>query len=102
MDQTPKPIPLDYEHRELLAEEKVTRRLLAGARNLKADQEVIAADWAFRASKELVRAHTDTCGQYDPELLTDLDVAALRWAGVDPANHSTWVVHRGNCPEAGR
>jgi hypothetical protein len=43
-------------------------------------------------------AHTDTCGEITPELLTDLDVAALRWAGIDPFDHSTWVVHRGDCP----
>jgi hypothetical protein len=91
---------LEDEHRALLLEERVGRRLRAGARNLRPAEEEIALDWAFRAAKELVRAHTDTCGEYDPEYLTELDAAALRWAGVDPADHSTWMVHRGDCPEA--
>ena len=42
-------------------------------------------------------ARVVTCGEIDPEVLSDLDIAALRWAGVDPFNHSTWAVHRGDC-----
>lgn len=89
---------LERRHTLVIAEEKVTRRLLAGAKHFRSpEEELIASDMAFRASKELVRAHTDTCGEIDPELLSDLDIAALRWAGVDPFNHSTWAVHRGDC-----
>lgn len=93
---------LERQHRLVIAEDKVTRRLLAGARNFRnPDQELIASDMAFRASKELVRASGGKCGEIDPECLTDLDRAALRWVGVDPLNHSTWVVHSGDCRNTG-
>lgn len=91
---------IEYEHRILNLTEKVSRRLLAGAKHFRSpDAELIAQDMAFRASKELCRAHTDVCGELNPELLSDLDIAALRWAGIDPCDHSTWIVHRGDCPE---
>jgi hypothetical protein len=32
---------------------------------------------------------------HDPELSSDVDIAALRSAGDDPFNHSRWAVHRG-------
>ncbi|MFD7446407.1 hypothetical protein [Streptomyces sp. NPDC059909] len=51
--------------------------------------ELIVQDIAFRAGKELCRAPTDMCGEINPELLSDLDVAALRWAGIDPHDYST-------------
>lgn len=90
---------IEYEHRLLLLTEKVTRRLLAGAKHFRnPDAELIAQDMAFRAGKELCRAHTDVCGEIEVELLCDLDIAALRWAGIDPCDHSTWIVHRGDCP----
>jgi hypothetical protein len=89
----------EYRHRLVLAEDKVVRRLLAGAKHFRnPDEELIAADFAFRASKELVRAHTDKCGEFEPQFLDELSAAALRWAGVDPFDHSTWQVHRGDCP----
>lgn len=90
---------IEYEHRQMILWDKVERRLLRGTKHFRnPDAELIALDMAFRASKELCRADTDTCGQITPDLLSDLDVAALRWAGVDPFDHSTWVVHRGDCP----
>jgi hypothetical protein len=89
---------LEYEHRMLNLTEKVTKRLLAGAKHFRnPDAELIAQDMALRASKELCRAHTEACGKIIPELLSDLDIAALRWAGIDPHDHSTWIVHRGDC-----
>jgi hypothetical protein len=90
---------IEYQHHQMILWDKVDRRLLAGAKHFRnPDAELIAWDMAFRAGKELCRAHTDTCGEITPELLTDLDVAALRWAGIDPFDHSTWVVHRGDRP----
>ncbi|MBV6702941.1 hypothetical protein [Kitasatospora aureofaciens] len=90
----------EEEHRMLILSEKVEAHLLAGNyRRIKGyDAELIAADMAFRASRELVRAHGDVCGDVDVTLLGPLDLAALAWAGVDPLNHATWEVHRGDCP----
>ncbi|WP_419994870.1 hypothetical protein [Streptomyces boninensis] len=91
---------IEAERRMLSLPDKVAKRLLAGAKHFRSpDAELIAQDMAWRASKELCRAHTDVCGAIDPELLSALDVAALRWAGVDPSDHSTWIVHRGDCPD---
>jgi hypothetical protein len=92
-------VEFEYEHRMVVLQQKVEQRLLAGAQRFRdPDAELIALDMALRASKELVRANTDVCGEMDPTPLCDLDLAALRWAGVDPFDHSTWVVHRGDCP----
>jgi hypothetical protein len=78
--------------------EQVTKRLLAGAEHFgNPDAELIAQDMALRAGKELCRAHTEVCGESNPELLAALDVAALWWVGIDPHEHSTWIVHRGGC-----
>lgn len=90
---------IGYQHRQMILWDKVEKRLLAGAKHFRnPDAELIAQDMAFRAGKELCRAHTDTCGEIEPELLTDLDVAALGWAGINPFDHSRWIVHRGDCP----
>ena len=87
------------EHRMMLLTEKVEKRLLAGVKHFSnADAELIATDIAFRASKELLRTDGPACGDVDPHPLPDLDVAALRWAGIDPSDHSTWAIHRGDCP----
>ncbi|MGX1668089.1 hypothetical protein [Streptomyces sp. NPDC055400] len=32
------------------------------------------------------------------DLLLPVELAALCWAEVDPDEHETWVVHRGDCP----
>jgi len=53
------------------------------------DREFIASDYAFRAMKDLVRADGDV------SYLNDLDLAALRWAGVLPADRSTWFLRAG-------
>ncbi|MFC5747956.1 hypothetical protein [Actinomadura rugatobispora] len=91
---------IEYEHRMLNLTEKVTKLLLKRAKHFRnPDAELIAQDMALRASKEMCRAHSDTCGDLgDPVLLSDLDIAALRWAGINPYDHSTWIVHRGDCP----
>ena len=87
---------IEHEHRMLNLTEKVTKRLLAGAQHFRnPDAEMIASDMALRASKELCRARTEVCGETNPELLSGLDVAALRWAGIDPHEHCTWIVRRG-------
>lgn len=77
---------LEREHRMLIVADKVERRLLAGGRIRGADAEFIAADMAVRAMKELVRCDGDV------SWLLPLDLAALRWAGVDPADRATWFL----------
>jgi hypothetical protein len=76
-------------HRAILLEDRVTERLLAGRAIRGADQELIASDIAFRAMKDLVRADGDT------SYLNDMDLAALRWAGMSPGDRSTWFLDRG-------
>lgn len=68
----------------------VRERLLAGRRIRGPYREWIATDMAFRAMKELVRADGD------PAWLCELDLAALRWAGVRPADRATWFLRRGS------
>ncbi|MER5389199.1 hypothetical protein [Saccharopolyspora sp. NPDC002686] len=88
---------LEHEHRMLLLREKVERRLLAGAKHFRSDDaELVATDIAVQASKELVRNCGPVCGGPVDSLLP-VEAAALRWAGVDPGDHSTWVIHRGDC-----
>lgn len=85
---------LERQHREVLLTEKVERRLLAGARHFRnPDAEFIASDMAFRAMKELVRCDGDT------EMLLPIDLAALRWAGVDPTDRRTWFLANGSREE---
>jgi hypothetical protein len=75
-------------HRMVLLADSVERKLLAGkGRFSDRDAEHIAADLAFRAMKDLVRGR-------DLSQLSPLDLAALKWAGVDPADHTTWLIHR--------
>jgi hypothetical protein len=82
---------IEDEHRALLLEDKVQRRLLAGARNIRgADAEPIAADLAFRAMKVLVQSNGDT------ECLDALGLAALKWAGVEPSDRRTWFLEGGS------
>ncbi|WP_329433140.1 hypothetical protein OG564_10385 [Streptomyces sp. NBC_01280] len=91
---------LEEEHRLLLLRDTVERRLLAGERIPGGyDAELIAEDIAFTASKELVRGCGPVCGGPVADVLLPVEVAALSWAGVDPDEHSTWVVHRGDCPD---
>lgn len=91
---------IEYEHRTLILTERVARRLLTGATHFRSPEtERIAQEIAVRASKELCRAHTGRCGEINPEILSELDKAALRWADVDPLRHSTWIIHRGDCRE---
>ncbi|MFD0033388.1 hypothetical protein ACFVJK_35075 [Streptomyces sp. NPDC127172] len=90
---------LEDEHRMLLLRDTVERRLLA-KEPIPAgyDAEVIAMDIAFGASKELVRGCGPVCGGTAADLLLPVELAALSWADVDPDDHETWVVHRGDCP----
>ncbi|WP_018504202.1 hypothetical protein [Parafrankia discariae] len=53
------------------------QRLPAGRRIRGDEAEFLAADLAFRAYKELLRGA-------EPGDLLALDLAALRWAGIDP------------------
>lgn len=80
-----------------LFHEKVERRLLAGAKHFRSHEaELIATDIAVRASKELVRNCGPVCGGSVDGLLP-VELAALRWARVEPDDHSTWLIHRGDC-----
>ncbi|WP_328768632.1 hypothetical protein [Streptomyces sp. NBC_00286] len=91
---------LEQEHLLLLLRDTVERRLLSGEPIPSGyDAELIAEDIAFRASKELVRCCGPLCGGPAAEMLLPVELAALRWADVDPDNHDTWVVHRGDCPD---
>ncbi|MDN3025735.1 hypothetical protein [Streptomyces sp. S.PB5] len=90
---------LEEEHRVLLLRDTVERRLLAEARIPPGhDAELIATDIAFTASKELVRGCGTVCGGPVADVLLPVETAALSWAGVDPDDHDTWMVHRGDCP----
>lgn len=89
---------LEEEHRRLLLRDVVERRLLAGERVPEGyDARSIAEDIAFGASKELVRGCGPVCGGPVGDALFQVERAALRWAGVDPDDHDTWVIHRGDC-----
>ncbi|MHA6799417.1 hypothetical protein [Bounagaea algeriensis] len=82
----------EEQQRSLERAEQVEQRLLRGAKRFRnPDDELIAVDLALRAMKELLR------GGGDANALDPLEVAALRWAGVDPAKHSTWFLHGGGC-----
>jgi hypothetical protein len=77
----------ERQHRMVLLADSVERKLLAGKRRFSdPDAEHIAADLALRAMKDLVRGG-------DLSQLSPLDLAALRWAGVDPTDHTTWLGH---------
>jgi len=39
------------------------------------------------------------CGGAVADVLFPVELAALRWADVDPDDHDTWAVHRENCPD---
>lgn len=70
--------------------DKVWNRLLAGAKHFRnSDDEMWASDFAFRAMKDLVRCDGDV------SYLNDGDLAALAWAGVNPADQETWFITRG-------
>lgn len=78
------------EHRELQIRAEVERRLLSGARIIQdPEAKFIASDLAFEAMKWLVRLDGDA------EQLSELDRAALRWAGVSPTDRDTWFIKRG-------
>ena len=78
---------VETEHRTLILAAEVEERLLSGRAIRGDDRESIASDYALRAMKDLVRADGDV------SYLNDLDLAALRWAGVLPPHRSTWF-HR--------
>jgi hypothetical protein len=80
---------VEAEHRTLLLTAEVEARLLSGRRIRGYEAEFIASDFAFRAMKELVRCQGDT------EWLLEIDLAALKWAGVDPADPDTWFLRAG-------
>jgi len=80
---------VEDEHRMLILTADVEERLLASRTIRGADREFIASDHAFRAMKELVRADGDV------SYLNDLELAALRWAGVRPVDRSTWFLRAG-------
>ncbi|MHA7191095.1 hypothetical protein ACX80N_12475 [Arthrobacter sp. MDT2-16] len=70
------------------AREAVAVKLLAGQFDaISSDMEtLVASDMAFRASKDLLGSDGSTAH------LLDVEVAALKWAGVDPHDSETWIV----------
>jgi hypothetical protein len=81
---------IEDEHRAILLADQVTEKLLAGRPVRGADREGIASDIALRAMKDLVRADGEV------SYLNDLDLAALRWAGVASRDGSTWLLEGGH------
>lgn len=79
----------EREHRLLILADAVKQLLLAGRPIRGHDAEWIALDMAVRGMKELVRSDGDVTA------LLLIDLAALRWAGVDPADRETWFLRRG-------
>jgi hypothetical protein len=74
-------------------------RVSSGDQKNRLDRQAVrVVEGANAIGLELCQAHTGTCGEIIPGLLSDLYVAALGWAGIDPFGHSTWVVHWGGCP----
>jgi hypothetical protein len=79
---------LEERHRDLRLRAKVEQRLLKGARRFTDHHaELIASDLAIEAMTWLVRLEGDA-GR-----LTEVDLAALRWAGVEPNDRETWFLH---------
>lgn len=86
----------EAEHALLLREHRIWKRLRAGAtRFCEADREILYR-LAMGACRDLARECGDRCGGPVPERGPD-DAALLRWAGVDPGDHTTWPIHRGDC-----
>ncbi len=78
---------LEAEHHRLLIEEQVREKLLAGKRHFRGQALEVVEEWAFYAAKELLYT-----GDVD-----ELETAALRAVGVNPNNHTTWLLHHGGC-----
>ncbi|MEX5636200.1 hypothetical protein [Parafrankia sp. FMc2] len=78
----------EAEHATLVLADEVEQRLLAGWRIRGDEAERLAADLAFRACRELLRGA-------EPCDLLALDLAALRWAGIDPGARGTWYLAAG-------
>jgi hypothetical protein len=76
-------------HRGLLLEEKVEQRLLAGACVGGCRAVFLATGVAFRVMGEAAGVNGDV------SLLVDIGLAGLHWAGVDPAERSTWFIRAG-------
>jgi hypothetical protein len=83
---------LEAEHRQLLVEERVQRKLLAGKRHFHGEDLDVAEQWAFYAAKDLIVSDGD---------VGELDTAALRVVGIDANDHTTWPFHGGGCDGLG-
>jgi hypothetical protein len=83
---------LEAEHRRLLVEERVQRKLLAGKRRFHGDDLEVVEEWAFYAAKDLVYSDGD---------VGELETAALRAVGIDANDHTTWPFHCGGCDGLG-
>jgi hypothetical protein len=75
---------------ELAVEQSAWAKVQAGKRRFSDDEWMFVHDWAFRATKNLVR---DGPGAE----VSDEDGRILLTVGVDPDDHSTWPVHAGGC-----
>lgn len=82
---------LEVEHRRLLVEERVREKLRAGKRHFLGQALEVVQEWAFYAAKQLL------CSDGVVDELEEWEFAALRAAGVNPKDHSTWLLHRGGC-----
>lgn len=90
----------EAEHALLLREHHIWSRLRAGATRFgDADREILHR-FVLAACRDLARECGDYCGGPVPEREPDA-AAVLRWAGVDPDDHTTWPVHRGDCALTG-
>jgi hypothetical protein len=83
---------LEAEHRRLLVEERVQRKLLAGKRRFHGDDLDVVEEWAFYAAKGLI---------YDDGDVGELETAVLRAVGIDANDHTTWPFHCGGCDGLG-
>lgn len=81
------------EHEMVVLWPEVEARILAGKPVSGDKAELIALDIVVRAMKDLVRADGNASA------LPGLELAALRWAGVDPADQATWFIRAGSGEE---
>jgi hypothetical protein len=83
---------VEAEHRRLLVEERVRETLLAGRHHFRGEALEVVEQWAFYASKELLYSGGD---------VDELQAAALKAVGVNPKDHTTWLLHHGGCDGLG-
>jgi hypothetical protein len=83
---------VEAEHRRLLVEERVQRKLLAGKRRFHGVELEVIEEWAVYAAKDLI---------YNDGDVGELETAVLRAVGIDTDDHTTWPFHCGGCEGLG-